>query len=183
MRQATTILILFVCCAAYGQQDKKVQYQIDLIGQDSFYLQERTISRDKQRPDTLSTYTLFRDTTTFINYIEQRSQDADNARIQAEYFKAAQDSLSERVKRLEKLAKDVFGINIKSNKRETVISVALDSAAPPGFWVVYPINGKAKAEYLKDIKQITARAIILNNNGTTFEFKPPKKTPKTTKNK
>lgn len=166
------ILTLPVCLFA----QTKIDYSVDLIRTDSFYLKEKVISKDKTRPDTLSSYTLFRDTAAFVQYIAGRTQDADNARIQAEYFKAAQDSLSERVKRLEKLAKDVFGI--KSNKREPVIAEIIEvETAPKGFWVIYPYRGRASAEYITDLAQIKKDALILNGNGTTFEFKPPKKIP------
>lgn len=159
----------------------KIDYSIDLIRTDSFFLKEKIVSKDKTRPDTLNSYTLFRDTAAFVQYIAQRAQDADNARIQAEYFKAAQDSLSERVKRLEKLAKDVFGIKLKPDKREVVAEILEVEALPAGFWVIYPYRGRASAEYITDLAQIKKDALILNNNGTTFYFEMPKKPIRATK--
>jgi hypothetical protein len=50
-------------------------------------------------------YTLFRDTADFILYLKEREQEAETARLQAEYFKSEYDSLFDRVKRLDNLQK------------------------------------------------------------------------------
>ena len=164
----------------------KVRYDIEVINQDSFFLSEKRISGTKARPDTLTVYTLFRDTADFILYLKEREHEAETAGLQAEYFKAEYDSLFDRVKRLRQLAKNILSIK-DSNKRDVLPGIELDaitlSPEPPGFWVIYPYKGQARAEYITELSQIKKQALILNQNGTTFEFQPPKKKPKTTKNK
>lgn len=162
--------------------DSKVRYSIDLVRTDSFFLSEQTIRKGKDRPDTLVRYTLFRDTSEFRAYIVEQVQAGENARLQMEYFKTEFDSLDGRVKRLAKLGKDVFGLALKPDKRDVVQINELE-VMPPGFWVIYPYRGRASAEYITDLTQIKKDALILNQNGTTFEFKPPKKPIKRSKNK
>ena len=155
---------------------KKIRYDIDLIQPDSFFLSEQVIQKGNGRPDTLIKYTLFRDTAAFVSYLTDQAQMAENARLQMEYFKTEFDSIDGRVKRLGQLAKKVFGIKLKPDKRDLLVdtrAIELPSVTDlPGFWVIYPPT--AKAEYITDLAQIKEDAIILNQNGASMLFEIPK---------
>lgn len=166
---------LFICAylilpyfALAQNGSNKVRYDIEVVSQDSFFLSEKNITGAKVRPDTLIVYTLFRDTAEFIAYVKEKIDEAETARLQAEYFKAEYDSLFDRVKRLRQLAKKVLGVS-DSNKNNRSFEV---EPAKPGFWVIYPPT--AQAEYIHDISEIKQDAIILNQNGASMLFELPK---------
>lgn len=172
-RYTIFIYLFFLCRFAQGQESaKSVVYTIDSLKIDSFYLVERIFSTTGTRPDTLVKYTLFRDTTEFRKYINLQKRVAKNRKTDFQFLKLEFDSLDSRAGRLEDLGSSKFGFQFgnKSNK-----SVEQPPEEAPGFWVIYPVKGKASAVYVTKLEQIEYDAIILNPNGTTMQFKKPVK--------
>lgn len=171
-------IFLFFSIRAAGQPDKqKIQYTLDLVSADSFYLIERAFGIGQQRPDTASRHTLFRDTLSFKIYVERLEREA--ARKEREYLAAKSefDSLDSRAKRLGKIAKDELGITgFKPGKKSAPVpDISGQIEVPSGFWVVYPVRGRANAEYIDNIELIRRDAVILNQNGTSMTVKKPKR--------
>lgn len=171
-------VLMFCSIRAAGQPDKqKIEYTLDLVSADSFYLVERAFGVGQQRPDTASKHTLFRDTVAFKMYVERLEREA--ARKEREYMTAKSefDSLDARAKRLGKIAKDGLGISgFKPGKKSaTNPEVSAQTEVPAGFWVVYPVRGRENFEYIDNIDLIDRSAVILNQNGTTMKIKKPKR--------
>ena len=172
-----TFLFLFVAFSANCQPNKqKIEYTIDLITSDSFYLIERIFVLGSSRPDTSIRHMFFSDTSEFRLYIERVERDA--SRKEREYLQAKVefDSLYSRVKKLEKIAKDDIGMTgFKPAKKDVIVPDVLDGAEG-GFWVIYPIRGRYRnIEYVENVTDIKKEAGLLSKNGTIISIKGHKK--------
>ena len=165
------ILLFFPVCLSAQESAKSVQYSVDSIRIDSFYLIEKTISTGTARPDTAIRYTLFSDTTAFRKYINLQKRVAKGRKNEWQHIKLEWDSLDARVGRLEDLAAEKFAFTFGNSNR----AAPAPETPQAGFWVMYPVRGNARTEYVTSIEQIKSDAIVLRQNGTTFEYKKPKK--------
>lgn len=174
-----TFVFLFATFSANCQPNKqKIEYTIDLITSDSFYLIERTFGIGPLRPDTSSRHLFFGDTSSFRIHVERIERDA--SRKEREYLQAKIefDSLDARAKRLGKIAKDDLGMTgFKLNKKAAAGPdiLAVTSIPASGFWVVYPVRGRYNnVKYVENITDIQRDAGILSENGIIIPFRKKK---------
>lgn len=107
------LLLTLMPILAFGQK-RKVGYSIDMIRIDSFYVVESQAIGDKQRPDQLKLFTLFRDTSDFREFLMQKVHERDIFTEQAKQATAQADSIDVGIKQLLKAAKQTFGIEPKA---------------------------------------------------------------------
>lgn len=172
-------LFLLLASAARAQYAASfVDYAIDSISTDSFYLRTRTITPVAGQPhkDTTIQYQLFTDTSDFINLVADKYAEILTFRTRYQYLKDERDTLAARYNRLVAL-----GGTAESPFRAVQLPPELmKKKAPPkepeptkGFWVIAP--GK-KPEFMTAENEVTGPATILHPDGRKTEVKKTRKT-------
>lgn len=170
------LILLFVPGILFAQESAKtVQYRIDILKADSFYLVEQAISGMKDRPDTTRIYNLFADTAEFRTYIEGRVREVNRVKRELDRLQLEFDSLDSRLTSIKALALDTFTMNVVSNVGNRA-ALAPTVSEPAGFWVFY--SRPTGVEFVSGVEKIKRNAVVLNKNGTTFEFKTKRKNKK-----
>ena len=179
MRNILFFFLLLSTAAQAQYAASFVDYSIDSVSVDSFYLRTRTITAVAGQPhkDTTIQYTLFTDTTDFINLVADRYAEILTFGTRYQYLKDERDTLSARYDRLTAL-----GGAAESPFRNVALPPELmkqqgekpkPAPEPVGFWVIY--TATKKPEFVTSMESVKQNATILNPNGTTFAFKKPKK--------
>jgi hypothetical protein len=177
MRYILLFLAALGCGILIGQNaGNLVTYRVDKIADDSIYLIERTITGGV-RPDTIIRNSLFNDTIALKRHVLRARQIAKDKKAKFQAIKLEYDSLDARAKRLELAVESELGVTIAGRSRTTIAPPPTQRTPglPPGVWVLYPVKGKANAEFLSDTTGIKKLALVLNPDGTVRQIDPPKK--------
>lgn len=156
-----------------------VDYSIDSVSVDSFFLRTRTITPIAGQPhsDTTIQYTLFTDTTTFINFVASKYAEIATFSARAQYLQDEKDTLGARYDRLLALggtAESPFrAVQLPPQLMKQQGKKPKPAPESTGFWVIY--TATKKPEFVLSMEEVKQNATILNPNGTTFAFKKPKK--------
>ena len=177
MRYILLFLAALSCGILIGQNaGNLVTYRVDKVADDSIYLIERTVTTG-QRPDTIIRNTLFNDTIALKRHVLRARQIAKDKKAKFQAIKLEYDSLDARAKRLELEVESKLGVTIAGKSRISIVPPPTQRSMglPPGVWVLYPVRGKANAEFLPDTTGITKQALVLYPDGTVKQIAPPKK--------
>lgn len=169
------IFLLLLCDVAQAQYSASFEtYSIDSVSVDSFYL--RTVSINTRsntgRNDTLFQYTLFTDTTEFINYVAGKYAEIASLGPRFEYIREERDTLAARYDRLV-----AMGGTAESPFRAVLLPFELQKKQDSersvliGAWVIYPPSSKAEYIDSRQIEKLNCTCIVLHGDGTTEKRK------------
>lgn len=142
-------LFLLLASAARAQYAASfVDYAIDSVSVDSFFLRTRTITPVAGQPhsDTTIQYTLFTDTTDFINLVATKYAEIETFAARAQYLQDEKDTLGARYDRLLALggtAESPFrAVQLPPELMRQQGEKPKPAPEPVGFWVVYTATKK-----------------------------------------
>lgn len=178
------LLAALLISALVEGQDVKYQYSIKPISGDSFYLVERALKGDR---DTSVKYTAMKDTTEIKEALRLLKREQKRAERDWKALRKEADSLQSRYDQLRQVAIDalnISGFGGGGNNRSATptngeqFSIGAPGGIvtvekPAGYWV---ITSPSKATFILDLKTLKSTALVLNPDGTTTKYVPPKST-------
>jgi hypothetical protein len=129
MKKITTFLFLFYSFCLSAQDTRTIEFALDTLRIDSFFLIETTTfqAANAQRPVVTETPVYFSDTTAFNNYIEAKGQRLVDLERQKDQIGVEWQEVAEQVLAMENLRDSVF-------RGETGFGFLRQSQPAPGFF-------------------------------------------------
>ena len=172
----TKYLIPFVLLLAAQSGFAQVyKYEITHIAGDSFYMVERVYSNR----DTSVKYTAMGDTSQIKEALRLLKREQKRLERDWKAMRTQADSLQSRYDQLKQVAIDslnISGFGGGGNNRSAAVvdkaATVEQPAAPAGYWV---ISSPSRATFVHDLGALKSKAIILNPDGSTTNYVPPKR--------